>query len=470
MNNQKGFVNILVLIAALIIVGISGYYAISQKESQPPVSQTQVDKDSTQRNVLPKTQKNEVKKPSTVSPKKEKVVTPSKQAKPVQTKTLAPTPEPSPVALKIPESTPIKISSCGTIGAAGNYFISGDLSNTKSEPCIKIQNTSNVILDCQNHTITGKNENYDIYVKGTSNFKIKNCKLVSSINVSADISSQHVLRIENSKLGEVDNSSIDGNFASISGSSFITIKKSAFTGQLSVYKSNNVIIKDSRFSNGMDPITLQEGNNNSVISSLIDGKSDGVFRGFNGSIGADDGIVIKDESGDIIQGNTLQNFFDCAIENIGKMFDAKIVGNKASNAGVCFLGGWYWSSVKGIVVKDNTVSDTPTLFYFFRQYSLKPNEKYVYFQNNIFENNKMSNPKLNTSFSMASKMVFNGTFVPMQKYLLGNNILRNNDFSKFNGPLRVAPANVITDGGGNICSGAEEDVRGGGDALPFKCN
>ncbi len=470
MDNQKGFANILVLIVALIIIGISGYYAISQKESGLPISQTQVDKSFNQKHILPKTQKNKVNKPSAVSPKKQKIAAPSEQAKPVQTKTLEPTPEPIPVTLKIPESTPIKITSCRTIGVAGNYFISGDLLNTKAEPCIKIQNANNVILDCRNRVITGKNENHDIYVKGTSNFKIKNCKLVSSINVSADVSSQHVFRIENSKLGEIDNSSIDGNFASISGSSFITIKKSAFTGQLSVYKSNNVIIKDSRFSNGMDPITLQEGNNNSVISSLIDGKSDGVFRGFNGSIGADDGIVIKDESGDVIQGNTLRNFFDCAIENIGGMFDAKIVGNKASNAGVCFLGGWYWSSVKGIVVKDNTVSDTPTLFYFFRQYSLKPNEKYVYFQNNTFENNKMSNPKLNTNFSLAAKMVFNGTFVPMQKYLLGNNILRNNDFTKVLGPIHIAPANLIKDGGGNICSGAEEDVRGGGDPLAFNCN
>lgn len=347
--------------------------------------------------------------------------------------------------------------------------MSGNLVNTKSEPCIKIQNVSNVTLDCQNYAITSRDENYNIYVKGGSNFKINNCKLVSSVSLPS-ASTQHVLRIEDSGQGEIVNNTVGGNFATISGSSFITVRNSTFNNQLNVYKSNNVTIKNNNFSNGSDNITLQEGSNNSVISNFIDGKSDGVFRGFEGSVGADDGVVIKDEKGDTVQGNTFQNFFDCAIENAGYMFDAKIVGNKASNAGVCFLGGWYWSSVKGITVKDNVVSNTPTLFYFFRQYSLKPSEQYVYFQNNTFENNKMSNPKTDTGFSLASRMVFDGAAVPMQNHVLGNNVLRNNDFTKLVGPLRITPANIVVDGGGNICSGAEEEAKGGGDSVPFNCN
>jgi hypothetical protein len=388
------------------------------------------------------------------------------------TPTITPKPTPSqtnPTPPPTTSSVSSKIDSCRTISTAGDYSITGDLMNTKSEPCIKIQNVSNVTLDCQNHTITSKNENYNIYVKAGTNFKLNNCKLISSVSLPS-ASVQHVLRIEDSKQGEVNNNTAGGNYVSISGSSFVTVKNSTFTNQLNVYKSNNITLRDNNFSNGLDPITLQEGNNNSVISNFIDGKSDGVFRGDGNSVGADDGIVIKDEIGDTIQGNTLQNFWDCAIENVGKMFDAKIIGNKASNAGVCFLGGWYYSSVKGIVVKDNVVSNMPNLFYFFRQYSLKPTEQTVYFQNNTFENNKLSNPKLDTSFSMASRFVFDGSAVPLQNHILGNNILRNNDFTKSLGPLRVAPANIIVDGGGNICSGAEEEAKGGGDSIPFNCN
>jgi hypothetical protein len=443
MNSQKGFINILMVIVVLVVVSVADYFIVSQKKSWPPTPVT------------------------TPTPK----LTPTPITMPPLIPTTTPTPTSKPTLTSIPSPQSSKIDSCRTISTAGEYSLSEDLTNSKSEPCIKIQNVSNVSLDCQNHTITSKNENYNIYVKGSLNFKVSNCKLVSSINVPVETSIQSVLRIEDSKQGEVYNNTVGGNYTIVSNSSFITLRNNTFSTELTVYKSNNVTVKNNNFSyGGAESITFQEGSNNSAISNFIDGKSDGVFRGLTSSIGADDGIVIKDESGDLIQGNTLQNFFDCAIENIGKMFDAKIIGNKLNNAGVCFLGGWYYSSVKGIVVKDNLASNVPTLFYFFRLYGLKPNEQYVYFQNNTFENNKLSNPKLGTQFSLASRMVFDGKNIPLQNHILGNNILKNNDFTKLVGPLRITPANIIIDGGGNTCSGAEEEAKGGGEGIPFNCN
>ncbi len=470
-NNQKGFIGVAVLFVVLAVSGIAGYYFVSQNANRTFTPTTLVNDNFGQKDTSPSKLQNEVIQPPVTSPKQQENPTSSNQPKPTQTVTPKPTPTPTnPTPSPTPVSVSSKIDSCRTISTAGEYSLSGDLTNTKSEPCIKIQNVSNVTLDCQNHTITSKNENYGIYVKGSSNFKLNNCKLTSSINVPVETSAQHMLRVESSKQGEIQNSTVGGNVATISGSSFITIQNSTFNNQLNVYKSNNVTIRDNTFSNGSDNITLQEGNNNSIINNFIDGKSDGVYREMGSTIGADDGIVIKDESGDLIQGNIMQNFFDCAIENAGYMFDTKIIGNKASNAGVCFLGGWYWSSVKGIVVKDNVVNNMPNLFFFSRLYSLKSTEQQVYFQNNLFENNKLSNPKTDTGFSMASRFVFDGSAVSLQNHIFGNNILKNNDFTKIVGSLRLAPANIVTDGGGNICSGAEEEARGGGDAIPFNCN
>ncbi len=435
-NSQKGFVGVLVIFVVLAVVGVAGYYFVFQK-NQASVPTTQVNNNFEQDNTYSNNKQNE-------------------------TNQLPITP---------PASVSSEIDSCRSIDTAGEYSLSGDITNTKSEPCIKIQNVSNVTFDCQNHTITSKNENYAVYVKGSSNFKINNCKLASSLNVPVGVSSQVPLEIEDSKQGELNNNTVNGNYSSIRGSSFITVKNGTFTNELSVYKSNNVTIRDSKFTyGGAELITLQEGSNNSIIANFIEGQSDGVFNVMDNNVGADDGIVIRDESGDLIQGNTLQNFFDCAIENTGKMFDAKIIGNKASNAGVCFLGGWYYSSVKGIIVKDNIVSNIPNLFYFFRQYPLKSGEQYVYFQNNTFENNKLSNPKLGTSFSMASQFVFDGSAVPLQNHVIGNNILKNNDFTKALGPLHIAPANIVTDGGGNTCSGVEQEAKEGGGSAPFNCN
>jgi hypothetical protein len=445
MNNQKGFINIFIIVLVLVTIGAISYFVISQKNVSP------INKQPNKTNQLP-----------VASSESQQTSTPNNQPEPTQTETNKPTLTPPPVSLKI--------DSCRTISTSGEYSLSGNLTNTKSEACIKFQNVSNISLDCQNYTITSKNENYSIYVKGSSNFEISNCKLASSVSLPS-ASVQHLLRVEDSKQGEISNISDGGNYSTISGSSFVTVQNSTFNHGLSIYKSNNIIIKENNFSlDKGESIVFQEGSNNSAISNFVDGKSDGVFRGGEDSIGADDGIVIKDESGDTIQGNTLQNFFGCAIENNGYMFDAKIIGNKANNAGTSFLGGWWYSSVRGILVKNNVANNIPNLFYFSRLYALKPTEQNVYFQNNTFENNKLTNPKIGTSFSMGARIVFNGSDVPLQNHILGNNILKNNDFTKLVGPLDITPGNIVIDGGGNICSGAEEEAIGGGDTIPFNCN
>jgi hypothetical protein len=446
MNNRFGAANKITIFFILIIASAVGYYAGSQKENQPISLKTDIYPlevgGSELINQVP--------------------ITPSEQQEaPKKT-------EQTNVPVPVPPSS--NVDSCTTIDVSGEYFISRDITNLKSEPCIKIKNVDSVTLNCQSHLITSKNENYAIYVVGASNFKINNCKLASALDVPINTASQHMLRIENSKHGEINNSIVGGNSATIDRSSFTNIQNSTFNNQLIVFKSNNIVIKGNVFSNGSDNIVLQEGSNNSVISNFIDGKSDGVFLGEDLSIGADDGIVIKDESGDTIQENTMQNFYDCAIENSGFIFDTKIIGNKIDNTGVCFLGGWYYSSVKGITVKDNIVNNTPNLFLFFRQYPLKPGEKYIYFQNNTFENNKLSNPKLNTQLSFASRFFFDGSNVPIQNHIFGNNILKNNNFTKITKPLFLTPSNIITDGGGNICVGAKTEAKGGGDQIPFNCN
>lgn len=376
---------------------------------------------------------------------------------PIDTK--IPTPTTSPVSLEL--------NSCGEINKSGKYSLVADITNTKSEPCIKVQNINNVSLDCQNHTITSKNENYNIYVKGVSDFKINNCKLVSSVNVSADVSSQHVLRIEDSKQGEVYDNIIGGNFTSISGATAISVHDNAFTNQLSVYQSNHITITSNNISNGSDPLHLEGGNNNSVISNIIDGKSDGIFAN---RIGADDGIVPRDESQDLIQENTIQNVFDCGIENVGSIFDSKIIGNNIKNAGFCGIGGWYWSSVKGNLIKDNIADNTPQLFHFARTYSLKSGEQYVYFKDNTFENNKFVNPRTvivrggGYGFENASQITIEATDVPSSSIIVGNNIFLNNDFTIVADPILFTPENMIIDGGGNKCPTTV------GTNFPLKCN
>jgi hypothetical protein len=361
----------------------------------------------------------------------------------------------------------VNIDSCKTIETPGDYKIIKDLVNGKSEPCIKILNTSNVTLDCQNHSITSKNEYHGLFIKKGANFKIKNCTLVSSIKLPSN-SAEHVLRIEDSKNGELSNSSIGGNYATISDSSFISFLNNTFNTQFSINKSNHLTLRGNTFNyvDGAVVVALYDGNNNSLISNILDGKSDGVFENKKGT---DDVVFLDNEKDDLIQGNALKNAYECAIE-FNNVSGVRIVENTAANLGLNFLCGWHYVSVKGLVVKDNKASNSSGLFMFFRERALRSNEEYVYFLDNLFENNVLSDPKNNAPYRGVVYIDFDRSIVPVQNYRIGNNIFKNNDFTKVAGPLMLAPKNIIVDGGGNICSRAEEGGKGGGDELPFNCN
>ncbi|MBI5742545.1 MAG: right-handed parallel beta-helix repeat-containing protein [Candidatus Niyogibacteria bacterium] len=388
------------------------------------------------------------------------------------------TPTPRPASPTAPIKTSVELNSCEEINKPGEYSLVADITNTKSGPCIKFQDVSNVSLDCQNHTVTSKNEDYNIYVKGTSDFKIYNCKLISSVSLPSD-RVQHVLRIEDSRQGELYSNTIGGSFVSVNGSTGVTIRNNIFTNEFSVFKSNNIVIKSNNFSfsnggsiNGGSIITLREGYNNSIISNTIDGKSDGIWHGGNGQdVGVDDGITMADENQLTIQGNIIQNIWDCGIEPTGNFFDSKIIGNNVKNAGYCLLGGWYWSSVKGNLIKDNIGDDMPRLFVFFRARGLRTNDQYVYFKDNTFENNKFLNPRLTTNvkgggdgYIEASSFKIEAIDVPSSSIITGNNIFKNNNFTTIASPIIFTPASMIVDGGGNVCP-TTADTN-----FPLKCN
>ncbi|MEM2873829.1 MAG: right-handed parallel beta-helix repeat-containing protein, partial [Candidatus Nanoarchaeia archaeon] len=72
------------------------------------------------------------------------------------------------------------ISTCSDLSAAGTYYLTADISNSNQDTCMKI-NASNVVLDCQNHTIDGDDTgSYGINVVhegggAVVNVTVKNC-------------------------------------------------------------------------------------------------------------------------------------------------------------------------------------------------------------------------------------------------------------------------------------------------------
>jgi parallel beta-helix repeat protein len=360
---------------------------------------------------------------------------------------------------------------CGKISKPGTYSLEADITNTFPKPCITISANS-VILDCANHTVTSKDENYAILVKGATDFKVQNCKVASSAAPSS-AQTQYLLRVEASKRGEISKITLGGTYASVSDSSLIAVRNNSISSQFSVYRSTNVTLAANSFTNASDPLHLQEGQNNSVIGNTIDGRSDGIFRGATDSVGADDGIVVKDETGDTISGNTIKNVWDCGIETYGNFFDSKIINNRISNAGYCAIGGWHYSSVKGNLIQKNIGDNVGGLFNFHREHAFRTKDKYMYFKDNLFEGNTLINPRppsaLNPSTSVSSFLI-DTSLVPASSILTGNNVFRNNNFTKAAGPILVSPSTIITDGGGNICADVIEYAERGTRSIPFSCN
>lgn len=479
-NSQKGFVNVLVVILVLAVIGIAGYYFVSQKENQPPTPTTQVSENSGQNDASSNRPQNEVNQLPVTSPQQQENPAPSSQPKPTQTTTSKPTPpvtNPTPPPTASPVSG--KVTSCIEINKPGKYVLDQDIINPTGKSCITIHDTANVEIDCSNHSISADIGLHAISLNKVKDFTITSCVFKNKTIDPPQDAWSHVLLVSDSQNGTITKSTFGAStFGSISNSSLIKVIDNNIYSQFGISSSKQVLVQGNNFvftpagkQKGLGvQLSLANGSNNSVIGNTFDGGWDGVSRGIDSSIGADDSITIRDESGDTFQDNDMKNNWDCGIETVGFMFDSKIINNRIKNQGVCAIGGWYYSSVRGNLIKDNIGDDVPSLFYFYRAYALKPSEQYVYFKDNTFENNRLTNPKLGMGSSVGSRMVFNGGDVPLQNHILGNNIFRNNDFTKTTSPLRITPGTMIVDGGGNVCSGAEEEAKGGGDTIPFNCN
>ena len=145
----------------------------------------------------------------------------------------------------------------------------------------------------------------------------------------------------------------------------------------------------------------------------------------------DDGILLFNETNDVIQNNTIGGVFDAGIESVYGLTNALIANNVITNVGVAGIGSYHCTNWIGNLVSGNTVTQSPSfgLFYWAPNdmcYGLTP-----HFQNNVIEGNVLANvvasqqPVLNIDFpsTLPSPVV------------VGNNLLKSNNF----GTVGLAP-------------------------------
>ncbi|MEK6984483.1 MAG: right-handed parallel beta-helix repeat-containing protein [Nanoarchaeota archaeon] len=364
----------------------------------------------------------------------------------------------------------ITLTSCQEITQSGNYVLDRDLSSTTGT-CLNVHDTNDVYINCNGHSITsGISDvaiNTDVTINNIRNFKLNECTLkTTGGRVTA-------LLVSYSDKGVISRNRLHAT--KVFKSSNIQIKDNYIeTYYQQEYSSGNIIENnDVSYAQSFDPgglIISIFGSNNKIINNRIDGRSDGDLLK---QIGADDGIVLGDETEDIIQNNLIKNHYDCGIETLGFISKTQISNNNIKNNGLCGIGGWYWNSWKDNLVSQNIIEDSPHLFNFALTYGLRPRgwdtervmpqDEYRFFKDNIFSNNKFINPKrvsnTDPTSSFFNLQYFGGLsqlsgerVLTQNELILGNNIFTNNDFGITLPAPYLKPESMIVDGGGNICS------------------
>jgi len=385
------------------------------------------------------------------------------------------------VAAQIAPAANTTIPACQDITAPGDYSLAANLLETQvNTACLRIHDTQDVHLDCNFNAIKGGagNPAPAISINNVEGFSITHCTLQAE--------NGRVLTASNSDDGDIVDNTI-GNLTDqrqflvqlefVNNTRLMRNTINAAFQQL--YSSGNLLRLNTvtcplwTNNSGCAGVLLSVlGSNNTMERNELDGKG----SASTGQNGADDGIIVQDESGDILSNNKIRNTWDVGIETLGNIANMQIVSNSIANVALGGIGGWYWNSWSNVAVINNTVSHAQYLFRFFRAYGLRPQnwdgrgvpaDTAVYFQDNLFSGNEFTDGSFPASAS---------AYIPIYNYLdynngvsalvgervaqksdfhLNSNTFTRNDFGHieaapyFSGPFTVGE---IIDGGGNICA------------------
>lgn len=344
---------------------------------------------------------------------------------------------PAPIA-----ATGTPISGCADITAPGAYYLTSDVTGMSLSPCIHIHDTSNVTFNCDNHVITST-QIFALTLTNVTGFVLTNC-VISNMTLEIDSSANGLLQA---------NSFVNGAIVNTQTNQGIKTQFNNFSyGVYQGHSDTNDYVGFNTFgwqgAIGADSILSVGGSNNTVEYNVVttNGTQNTTQQGM------DDGIGLQDENADLVRANTINTVWDCGIETSGLVSNSTFVGNKIIQAYKCGLGGWYWSSWHHNTVVDNTFDGSRYMFWFYRLYGLRSNEQYIYFDDNTFENNVLTNPADNHSPQAWFNLQALPSGISAAQTIVANNLFIGNNFGKVGYPPYINPVSLAIDGGGNVCS------------------
>jgi Right handed beta helix region/Bacterial Ig-like domain (group 2) len=344
-----------------------------------------------------------------------------------------------------PATATTTLSACGQIIAPGSYVLGGDLPPTASSGCLQIQTVAVVQLDCRGHVVP------TLALSNVNTVTISNCSVTGA------------LVITNANSVKVTNCTVAGAVSVLAATS-VVIANSTISAPASgafaitVVNGTNVELLQDTISNnarGSSAVYLLNGVGNQVLQSTIGSSYDGGQL----PLGTDDGILVINETGDTIQGNTIKNFWDAAVEGVDLVANTTVADNTVSNVGAAGIGSYWCTNWTGDVVRNNDVSLAPTLLlvnYLVGLGQCGPASLSVAFSSNQFIGNRFRSPIAGTLQSLPAPGGSTSTQGPAARMIVTlpgtvtGNLLQANDLGSNDGPF-VSPSQGFIDGGGNIC-------------------
>jgi hypothetical protein len=382
----------------------------------------------------------------------------------------------------------VPISQCQAITKPGNYLLTRDLSVPDGAyECITIHDTTNAVLDCGNHMLSGGIPDGQFRIRALSirnvqGFSVIKCRLhIEWIQVDDSANG----RFTDNTFTNVERDVHQAHLVFLRGQDMLVAYNTFVGVTVSQNFGDSMTVTNNRFAlePGVTYLTWFVDSHFATRTRIVANAMDGGWHGPQGSrYGADNGVLLGDATDALVQNNTIANVFGAAIEWTGTLRSSTIAANYIVNAGDGGFGAWYWNSSVGSRFQQNIVDDAPLMFNFYRIYGLRaaghecspceppgtwPADTAVMFRDNVFDGNVLRNvmpgavaagwlPVFNQLGYLGSVSGYIGERVPTaEEFEFVNNTFRNNVFDMtLDAPLfgynPVVPG-MIVDGGFNVC-------------------
>jgi hypothetical protein len=398
----------------------------------------------------------------------------------------------------VPPATPAGsqvLSDCQEITTPGNYTLSADVTTAPGpNACLWIHDTHDVLIDCASHSVTeGANGAWVFAATNVQHLTVQKCQLTGRYAPLDHVSDGTFLA---NSLNALPGSAWPAQLDLVHAARF-TASNNHFSGAfLRSQYSDSVIVQDNSFVMTPDAgavlgsfIWSYYGTHVQILRNDMDGKWDGLIGSQYTYNGADDGIILQDETDALVEFNTIRNVFDTGIEWLGVLNRATVRGNAIANTGISGFGGWYWASELNCKFIGNNVRNGMMMYWIYHTYGIRPAgfdqerlmsaDAGVLVQDNIFDANVSSGGR-NSGATGANIALFGmypgGTIlsgIPGERQVTdadlhySNNSFQNNVFDpNLYAPWFGAPVTpgIVTDLGNNYCN-SRSSV-----ALPIVCH